>query len=137
MAQRVRTTPIAGLDASQNGLLVLASAGVLERRLAWFDRAGKPLGVIGEPGDYYDVRLSPDGHRLATNVGYPVGAPNSEIWVDDLVRSVHMRLTIDSGTDHGLPVWSPDGSTIAYAALQGRARPGSTGRLPIGPVQKN
>lgn len=35
-----------------------------------------------------------------------------------------MRLTIDPDTDHGIPVWSPDGSTIVFAALQGKARRG-------------
>jgi Tol biopolymer transport system component len=117
--------PVGLFDASENGLLIYRlGTGATAKRLAWFDRAGKNLGVTGEAADYYDVRLSPDGRKLASNASFPVGAPNSEIWVDDLTRSVRMRLTIDPDTDHGIPVWSPDSNSIAFGALQGKVRAG-------------
>ena len=90
----------------------------------WFDRTGKNQGVTSEPGDYWDVRLSPDGRKLASDAG----SPNSEIWVDDLMRALRMRLTIDSDTDHSIPVWSPDGNSIAFAVM--------TGKVPGGIYQK-
>lgn len=126
VVEQVTTVIEVGLfDASQNGILIYHPAsGESRRQLTWFDRAGKSLGVTGEPGDYYDVRLSPDGRRLACNAGFPAGAPNSEIWVDELDRQVRMRLTIDPDTDHGIPVWSPDGSAIAFGELQGKAQAG-------------
>jgi eukaryotic-like serine/threonine-protein kinase len=123
VAERVAAASGAGLfDVSQNGTLIYqtGSSGT-EKRMTWFDRTGKNLGVTGEVADYYDLRLSPDGQRLASNAAYPAGAPNSEIWVDELARGVHMRLTIDPATDHGIPVWSPDGGRIAFGALQGKA----------------
>ena len=52
---------------------------------------------------------------------------DSDIWVDDLARGVRMRLTNDPGTDHGIPVWSPDGSRILFGALCGQ---GPAGHLP-------
>jgi eukaryotic-like serine/threonine-protein kinase len=108
-------------DASENGVLTYQMGGSPgERRLTWFDRAGRDSGVTGEVATYYDVRLSPDGRKLAFNAG----DPNSEIWVDDLARDVGMRLTVDPGTDHGVPVWSPDGSRILFGAFQGKARSG-------------
>jgi Tol biopolymer transport system component/predicted Ser/Thr protein kinase len=89
-----------------------ASAG---RELTWFDRAGKKLGTIGAVAGYFDVRLSPDGRRLA----FAMGDPFSDVWVDELARGVNMRLTFDPDTDKGVPVWSPDGTRILFGAWRG------------------
>ena len=50
--------------------------------MRWFDRTGKELGVIGEASSYSDVRLSPDGAKLA----FSAGDPYADIWVDELAR---------------------------------------------------
>ncbi len=107
---------------SGNGLLAYQpgeeSAG---RKLIWFDRAGKRPGAIGGTAAYYDVRLSPEGRRLA----FAMGDPNSDIWVDELARGVRMRLTFDPASDKGALVWSPDGTRILFATLLGgKARVG-------------
>ncbi len=82
-------------DVSENGVLIYQAGDLLrERRITWFDRAGKELGA-GEKGSYDTVRLSPDGAKLAFNAG----DPNNDIWVDELARGVHMRLTNDPGTE--------------------------------------
>ena len=60
---------------------------------------------------YYDLKLSPDGHRLVTNAG----EPRADIWVIDVDRDVRTRLTFE-GSMNEAPVWSPDGSEIIYAA---------------------
>jgi eukaryotic-like serine/threonine-protein kinase len=82
-------------------------------------RIGKETSVIGEAGTYFDVRLSADETKLA----FASGA-TSDIWVDELARGVRMCLTIDPGSDHGHPVWSPDGSRILFGAFQGKVRAG-------------
>ena len=106
-------------DSSETGLLIYQTSGAEHgKQLTWFDRSGKKLGVTGEPADYWDVRLSPDGRRLAANAG----SPNSEIWVHELSRSVRMRLTIDPQTDHGMPVWSRDGGSVVFGALNDARR---------------
>jgi hypothetical protein len=46
--------------------------------LTWFDQQGNPTGNIGDPGEYADVAISPDGSRVAAGVGFP--PENSEIW---------------------------------------------------------
>src|SRR5215469_6828022 len=105
-------------DASQTGILVYAPATGVQAgtQLAWFDRSGKRLSPIGQPASHYDVRLSPDGRKLATSAGDP---RQSEMWVDDLDRGVRMRLTFEPETDNGTPVWSPDGRTLLFSTLIG------------------
>jgi Tol biopolymer transport system component len=104
-------------DVSQNGVLVYQPAlgTSTETKLAWFDRSGKRLALIGVPAVHYDLRLSPDARKLASSIGIP----KSDMWVDDLERGVRMRLTFDPDTDKGIPVWSPDGSRILYSTLRG------------------
>jgi len=111
-------------DISQDGLLVYQTGSITEKTLSWFDRSGKLTGTTGETGDYYDVRLSPDGKKLASNAAIPAGSPTSKIFVDEVDRSARMRLTTDPETDHGVPVWSPDGRSIAFAAFLGKAQRG-------------
>jgi len=103
-------------SVSENGILAYqAAAATAERQLAWFDRSGNKAGVMGEAGAYWDIRLSPDGRKLAFNVG----DEKSQIYVAEAGRGLPMRLTFDPDTDSGLPVWSPDGNKIAFCRLQG------------------
>ena len=54
-------------DVSENGVLIYQAGDSLrERRITWFDRAGKELSA-GERGSYVTLRLSPDGTKLAFN----------------------------------------------------------------------
>ena len=52
-------------DVSENGILIYATGSGGAKQLTWFDRTGKNLGVTGEVADYYDLRISPDGQKLA------------------------------------------------------------------------
>ena len=102
-------------DVSQNGILIYEpnTRTPTATQLGWYDRTGKKLSSIGVPAIHFDLRLSPDGHRLASSAG----GPKSEIWVDDLDRGVRMRLTFDPETDNGIPVWSPDGKYLLFSTL--------------------
>jgi serine/threonine protein kinase len=114
-AERVAANAIRGLfDVSENGLLIFQTGDATEKQLAWFDRTGKNLGTIGDVANYYDVRLSPDGKRLASNAGSTNA--NAQVFVDELGRSIRIPLTADAGINHTLPVWSPDGDTIVFNA---------------------
>jgi serine/threonine protein kinase/Tol biopolymer transport system component len=89
------------------------SRGNIQGQLTWFDRTGKVLGAIGDPGLYRTLAISPDGKRIAFERADPENFTHHDIWLYDSVRGVTTRFTFYSGWD-GNPVWSPDGSHIAF-----------------------
>jgi serine/threonine-protein kinase len=62
-----------------------------------------------------NVRLSPDGMRLALTIG-PSG--QGDVWVYDVRRTAQsVRMTF---RDHNtFPVWSPDGDKLAFLSISG------------------
>ena len=85
-------------------------------RLVWLDRTGSEVGVVGNPADYGDVSLSPDGMRVAASVREP-GAETADIVLIDVAGGMETRLTSDAGDDTS-PVWSPDGQRLVYASTR-------------------
>jgi len=110
--------PPTNFSTSLEGTLVFGSAGSGGglSQLTLFDRQGKILGTVGEPGIYQDVQFSPDAKRVVASRLSPSGSQN--LWMTDIVRGISTRFTFDSGGDN-LPVWSPDGSRIAFASDRG------------------
>ena len=97
-----------------NGMIAYRSGvGSRTRQLRWFDRAGKVLSTLGEPGDYQNIALSPDGSRVAV-VQQDAKTGNRDIWIVDPARNVFTRFTFDEREDTD-PVWSPDGLHIAFS----------------------
>ena len=60
-------------------LITQTGKGASLSQLTWFDRGGKLAGTVGKPASYSNVRLSPDGRRVATNQTVPNGRSN-DIW---------------------------------------------------------
>jgi Tol biopolymer transport system component/predicted Ser/Thr protein kinase len=98
-------------DAAGRTLIYQPGGALSGTNLVWFGRDGKNLGPLGEVAKYYDLKLSPDGHRLVTNAG----EPRADVWVFDIDRDVRTRLTFE-GSMNEAPVWSANGNEIIYAA---------------------
>ena len=99
-------------SVSENGTLAYISGASATRgqRLVWFDRNGKQIDAAGPPGEYPDLRLSPDEKSIVFSRS---NEANSDIWVLDLARGVPSRITFDTSTDN-LPIWSHDGRRILW-----------------------
>jgi TolB protein len=80
----------------------------------WFDRQGKSVGTIGEPGVYDYPALSPDGKRAVVTQTGSVNSTGS-LWLFDLLRGTSTRLTFGSSLTV-TPIWSPDGKRIIFAS---------------------
>ena len=60
------TSSRAAYSVAANGTLVFGPGGGRQStHLRWFERGGKPLEELGQPGAYVDPELSPDGRRVA------------------------------------------------------------------------
>ncbi len=105
----------AKISVSDNGTLVYDATAIgSDRQLNWVDVTGKRLEPVGTLGVINAPRLSPDGKKVAV-VRLDPQSPGSDIYVIDLARGTSSRLTFDPGDDRD-PVWSPDGSHIAWSA---------------------
>jgi len=92
-------------------------------QMAWFSRAGAKLGMVGEPGIYGVPVLSPDGTRVAVNVG---DYQKRDIWIYDLKRGAASRLTFSPADDIN-PTWSRDGSMIFFSSNRSSGQGGQYG----------
>jgi Tol biopolymer transport system component len=99
---------------SENGVLAYLRGGG-QSQLTWFDRTGKRIGTLGEPG-IHDGRfsLSPDDKRVAVALRDPETG-TSDIWLIEVGRGVSSRLTFDPKDDLA-PVWSPDGERLVFSS---------------------
>jgi Tol biopolymer transport system component len=106
--------PLLGADnvMSTAGDLLAFQHGVRKQNLAWFDREGHNVGTLPLPTTLFNPRISPDQSRL---VATSAVTNNPGLWLAHLTRAEVARLE----TDAIAPLWSPDGSRIAFTARDG------------------
>jgi Tol biopolymer transport system component len=96
---------------SGDGSLVYVPGGTeqeAQRRLVWVNRAGVEQSLTAPPRAYNLPRLSPDGQRVAVEIG-------PQIWLLDLTRDTLTRFTFEGPTNES-PMWMPDSKRIAFTS---------------------
>ena len=81
---------------------VSGNAGDPPSRLQWVSRDGIPSGTLADTGRYWTLALSPNGKRVAANLG-------SDIWIFD---SEDRKTRVTSGPESVAPVWSEDNRIV-------------------------
>jgi len=117
LPERLETSRFGGVYfavAADTGTLVYlpASTAVTERTLLRVDRDGAVAPLLDARLAYEDPTISPDGKRVALTIATDTGR---DIWIVDLERGTRIRFT--SGGTSAFPVWSPDGTRIAFQSL--------------------
>ena len=127
---------IEGVELSPGGMpkLAVAEGGALAylgrddvaaaSTLVQVGRSGERTALADIEGYAWYPRLSPDGQRVAFAIAAgPQPTAQADVWALDIARGVRTRLTYPQSGDGGnadnnrfYPVWSPDGSQLAFAA---------------------
>jgi Tol biopolymer transport system component len=112
-------TPVAPGTASisrDGERIVIAVPPPQLRQLTVFDRAGKVVSTVGQPGLYVQPGLSPDGKRVVVMRNDPQTG-NQDIWTYDLATGNGTPVTNDTPPENA-PIWSPDGKQVAYVSTR-------------------
>jgi serine/threonine-protein kinase len=106
----------AEFSVSRAGALVYVPGGLdsqgTVRSLVWIDRKGHEEPIkAAPPRAYFDLRLSPDGTRVALEIL----DQGNDIWIWHLARETLTPLTLDPARD-AFPVWTPDSARVVFAS---------------------
>jgi serine/threonine-protein kinase len=106
----------AQFDVSASGALVYRTgrATARESQLQVLDAKGAPSFVDERRHVFFSrPRFSPDGRRLAADID---SQPGVHVWIYDLVRREHSRLTFES--NNVVPEWTPDGRYVTFITTE-------------------
>ena len=109
-------TNFAVFDAAGGTVVEQTRAGrdANKSQLTWFDRHGKPLGLVGPPESVSNPMLSPDGKRVAVDQTDTDGR-HVNVWIHDLTSDRSARLGFGPWLEQ-VTIWSPDGKQLIYTA---------------------
>ena len=105
---------LAPVSASTNGILVYQIIAAPTRQMAWLDRTGKQVAAVKDPGEWGQPRIAPDGNRAVVPKLGPDGE-QADLWIVDSAGGA-TKFTDTPQVHEGSPVWSPNGTAIAYRA---------------------
>jgi hypothetical protein len=105
---------VIAVSASENGTLAFASRRTPTTQLTWYERSGRPLGTLADPGLWIDAEISPDLRMVAAERIDPRTGTGS-LWSIDIARAVASRITPDPSWNL-VPRWSRRGDRIAFGS---------------------
>ena len=115
-------------DASDEGAIFYARKRNMMSRLFWLDPDGRKTGPIGDPIRIGStLAVSPDGSKIAVGI-LDQRTQSPDIWLYDASGSAGIPFAADPTLVESFPVWSPDGTRIAFM------RSGKGGDLAVKPV---
>ena len=94
-------------------VLLYGAPGTTLRQLQWVTREGNADGPPSEPIDAWDLRLSPDGRRIAITEVDPQ-LRTLDVFIRTGSQPAPLRLSLSTDLDES-GVWSPDGLRVAWA----------------------
>jgi serine/threonine protein kinase len=111
----------APISVSGNGVLLYwnGGGGAGSFQLAWYDRAGKLIETVGQPGNVLMPAISSDEKTIAFSRSANGG--DRDIMLRDLDRKNERRLTTDP-SQNDVPFFSPSGDRIVFRSNRGGRR---------------
>jgi Tol biopolymer transport system component len=101
------------ISAANDGTVAFRRDATLRMRVAWYDRTGRQLSTIGEPGEYEGVSLAPDGTRVAFGAFYADEGLN-HISLCGATEGVPRRFTFRHANQYS-PIWSSDSARVVFS----------------------
>jgi eukaryotic-like serine/threonine-protein kinase len=106
-----------GVFSAESGVLVFQSGNALGlHKIEMLDADGKVLKSLGDLGKFFDLRISPEGKRVAYSL-IDRTSGKDDVWIQDIATGIRTRITTDLRGSRA-PLWSHDGSRIAYTSVR-------------------
>ncbi|MDQ2945456.1 MAG: winged helix-turn-helix domain-containing protein [Acidobacteriota bacterium] len=100
-------------SVSTTGFMVYGVGGpIAGEQLVWFDRLGKQLARLGDPGFFGAVHLSPDGKSASVSMLDPA-TRNKDVWIYDVASGFRTKFT-HTPAEERESAWSPDSRAIVF-----------------------
>jgi Tol biopolymer transport system component/tRNA A-37 threonylcarbamoyl transferase component Bud32 len=109
-------TAFGAFSVSNTGNLVYRTAVRKNSELVWVDQTGQRLNAMTKPMALRAFALAGDQSRMALSVlSIEKDSSQPDIWLQESANAAASRFTYGPAPGWSFPVWSPDGSEIAYA----------------------